>query len=257
MYSRGGSLTNEVLSDLAGRPVVVALDEPMVVVVEAEFLERLVEVVEIGEGADPEELLLQGAPEGLDTAVALGARTKDGLVGPGDELGAIVVTQFQAGGVGHSDAAEPEPPPGQDPNDNWVYSSQAWVYNPETKTFTSTGNLHIARGFHHAVLMDDGRVLIAGGSARWIDNWWDKNWPQDPEPVPWARNFPFAEIFDPVSGSFEALPAQNYPNVNSTLTQAHGPLQGAGMMASNHPWGHPSNLPVGKSLSLVEMGRVG
>ena len=120
MYSRGSSLTKEVLADLGGRPVVVALDEPVVVVVEAELLECPVEVVQIGEGADPEELFLQGAPEALDAAVALGGTDEGGaglhaeefqfsLVGPGGELGAVVVAELQAGGDGHPDAAEGHP----------------------------------------------------------------------------------------------------------------------------------------------------
>lgn len=61
MYSRGGSSAKEVLTDLAWGAMAVALDEPVLVEVEAEFLERPVEVVEIGEGADPEQLFLEGA----------------------------------------------------------------------------------------------------------------------------------------------------------------------------------------------------
>ena len=41
--------------DLCGRPVVVAFDEPLVIVENTEFLEDLVEVLDAGEGLDPEK----------------------------------------------------------------------------------------------------------------------------------------------------------------------------------------------------------
>ena len=65
-------MAKEVLADLCGRPVVVALDEPVVVVEFAEILEGVVQVVEGGEGMNPEKLLFEGSPEAFDAAVALG-----------------------------------------------------------------------------------------------------------------------------------------------------------------------------------------
>ena len=117
MYSRGGSGAKEVLTDLCWRPVIVALDEPLVVVEITELLEGLVEVLDVGEGVDPEKLFFEGAPEPLDAAVAFGG-TDEGrtgvhaeeaqfsLVGAGDELAPIVVAQLETGSDGLPHAAE-------------------------------------------------------------------------------------------------------------------------------------------------------
>lgn len=78
MYSRGGSGAKEVLADLGRGAVAVALDEPLVVVAVAEVLERLIQFVEVGEGADSEELFLERAPEALDAAVAFGGADEGG-----------------------------------------------------------------------------------------------------------------------------------------------------------------------------------
>ena len=44
-------------------------DQPVPVVVILEFPQSLVEVLDTGKGLDPEELLLEGAPESLNAAV--------------------------------------------------------------------------------------------------------------------------------------------------------------------------------------------
>ena len=120
MYSRGGSGAKEVLTDQCGRPVVVAFDQPLVVIEIAEFLEGLVEVLDVGEGVEPEKLLLKGAPEALDAAVAFGGTDEGGtgvhaqeaqfgLEGPGDELAPVVVAKLEAGcdGLPHTPEAGP------------------------------------------------------------------------------------------------------------------------------------------------------
>ena len=98
----------------------MAFDEPLVVVEITEFLEGLVEVLDVGEGVEPEKLLLEGAPEALDAAVAFGGADKGwagvhaqeaqfSLEGPGDELAAVVVTQLEAVCDGLPHAAEAGP----------------------------------------------------------------------------------------------------------------------------------------------------
>ena len=83
----------------------MALDEPVLVVVVAEVLEGPVQVFEVGEGVDPEKLLLEGAPEPLDAAIAFrsagegwaGGHAEESqfsLEGSGDELGAVVVAEL-------------------------------------------------------------------------------------------------------------------------------------------------------------------
>ena len=78
MQSRGGFLAKEVLANESRRPVLVALDKPMVVVMIAEALEGLVQVFEGGESVDPEELLFESSPEALDAAVAFGNADEGG-----------------------------------------------------------------------------------------------------------------------------------------------------------------------------------
>jgi len=86
----------------------MAGDQPLSVLAFQEVLQGAVEFLDRWEGVDPEELLLEGegAPEPFDAAVALGRPDKEraglhaeearfGLKGPGDELTAVVVTEFQ------------------------------------------------------------------------------------------------------------------------------------------------------------------
>ena len=56
----------------------------------------------------------------------------------------------------------------------------AELYNPATGTFTPTGSMRIARSAHTATLLNNGKVLIAGGTS----------------------NDPRCELYDPVTGAF-------------------------------------------------------
>lgn len=60
------------------------------------------------------------------------------------------------------------------------------LYDPATGTFSPTGSMNVARAFHSATRLMDGRVLVAGGVvAGWI-----------------ANNQQSAEIYDPLTGTW-------------------------------------------------------
>jgi N-acetylneuraminic acid mutarotase len=53
---------------------------------------------------------------------------------------------------------------GTSDNVNPTPLSSAAIYHPKTNTWTNTGSLHQARFGHQAVLLQDGRVLVTGGT---------------------------------------------------------------------------------------------
>jgi hypothetical protein len=88
-----------------------------------------------------------------------------------------------------------------------IYSSTE-IYDPATGRFTAGGEMTRIRHKHEAVLLADGRVLIAGGSDERDGHGAYAN----------------AEIYDPASSSFHAV-----GNMNS----ARYKLQGTGVLLSN------------------------
>ena len=66
-----------------------------------------------------------------------------------------------------------------------VYPTSAELYDPESETWTLTGNLAMPRGAHTATLLTGGKVLIAGGlNSNGV--------------------LTSAELYDPASGTFAA-----------------------------------------------------
>ncbi len=68
--------------------------------------------------------------------------------------------------------------------------ASAEIYEPDTETWTATGSMGSPRSFHIAVLLGDGKVLVAGGCARYDGS--------DHVCVPLAT----AEIYDPEQGTW-------------------------------------------------------
>jgi hypothetical protein len=74
------------------------------------------------------------------------------------------------------------------------------TYDPTTGTFTVVGNMTAARTAHSVNLLDDGTVLIAGGSVG----------PGTGSPTT------LAEIFDPATNMFAAVGPMNFPHLAQT-----------------------------------------
>lgn len=79
-------------------------------------------------------------------------------------------------------------------------TNTAELYDPATGTWTPTGSMTTRRALHVAQLLDNGKVLVAGG--RFCDN-----------PPPTACNFMFrsqtAELYDPATGTFTPTASMN------------------------------------------------
>jgi hypothetical protein len=81
-------------------------------------------------------------------------------------------------------------------------SSEADIYDPADGTFTSAGNLTVARASATATLLADGRVLIAGGD------------PHSGE----APSKTTAELYDPSTGTFTRTADLLTVHIGSTAT---------------------------------------
>jgi hypothetical protein len=72
-----------------------------------------------------------------------------------------------------------------------VVLAEAELYDPETDSFSPAGSMSVPRRSHRDILLDDGRVLITGGTSSIAG---------DLSSVSLCT----AEIYDPVSGTFSA-----------------------------------------------------
>jgi uncharacterized protein (TIGR03437 family) len=79
-------------------------------------------------------------------------------------------------------------------------TAAAEIYDPKTGTFTQTGSLSADRFFHTATLLQDGRVLVAGGE-------------QGTYQARTLHDLRSAEIFDPATGQFSSTGAMQFPRV--------------------------------------------
>ena len=83
-------------------------------------------------------------------------------------------------------------------------STAAAVYDPSTGTFSPTGSMAQVRASASATLLDDGRVLVAGGydcAAAGADGTWAS-----------------AELYDPATGTFSPTGSMHAPRQDQTAT---------------------------------------
>jgi hypothetical protein len=81
-------------------------------------------------------------------------------------------------------------------------SASAELYNPSAGTFTATGSMTVARQQHTATLLNDGRVLIAGGGSIGVVDF----------------NLASAELYNPGTGTFTAIGNMATYRENHTAT---------------------------------------
>jgi hypothetical protein len=85
-------------------------------------------------------------------------------------------------------------------NAGWLASAE--IYDPTAGTFAlTTGSLITARGSNSATLLQNGKVLIAGGTTNGTDN-----------------SLASAEIYDPASETFSATGSLNVERMSQTAT---------------------------------------
>lgn len=71
-------------------------------------------------------------------------------------------------------------------------SATAEIYDPTSRSFTSTGSMIVARAYSSATLLGNGKVLIAGGTS------------SAPNGSPSLGALASAELYDPTSGTFSS-----------------------------------------------------
>lgn len=109
--------------------------------------------------------------------------------------------------------------------------SSAEIYNPESGTFSPTGSMSVPREGHTATLLNDGRVLIAGGS----DNG--------------QHTISTAEIYDPGIGTFTPAGSMTVPREAHTATLL---LSGQVLIAGGGRAGMPGGYIVYRNGELYD-----
>jgi hypothetical protein len=107
--------------------------------------------------------------------------------------------------------------------------SSALLYDPTAGTWQATGSMLAPRAGHRAVLLEDGRVLVAGGGSK--------------VGYPCASIHPdcniadsigSAEIYDPAAGTWTATGALLHPRLAFALTATPAGIVASGGGADNH-----------------------
>ncbi|HEX2193063.1 MAG TPA: kelch repeat-containing protein, partial [Acidimicrobiales bacterium] len=152
------------------------------------------------------------------------------------------------------------------PNPNPAVLDTAEIYDPATGTWTPTGSMNVRRGIHQAALLQNGKVLVAGGRSC-----------NGPPPATCPNTFrtPTAEIFDPATGTWSltgSMSGERY-NTDAAVLPDGRVLVPAGFTATTPngsntadlydpvtgTWNRTGNLNQGRSrggAALLNDGRV-
>ncbi len=118
---------------------------------------------------------------------------------------------------------------GGNPEEPFEPISAAELFDPKTTSFVATGSLNLPRFLHATALLDDGRVLIAGGTPGTMVG--NRNGPGMAE-------YDHAEIYDPGSGTFSLVNSpMSQPRIAPTVVTL---LDGRVLVLGNYPGNVPS-----------------
>ena len=87
-----------------------------------------------------------------------------------------------------------------------VAYNTAEIYDPATNTFMPAGTMNANRRSHRDILLDDGRVLITGGTAALAGD-------------VTSISLNSAEVYDPAAGTFTPVGNMNNPRQSHHLVK--------------------------------------
>ena len=105
--------------------------------------------------------------------------------------------------------------------------ASAELYDPTTGTFARTGDMNVERTLHTATLLNDGKVLIAGGLRRVVGS--------SLSDITFLAS---AELYDPLTATFSATGSMNDALADTATLLANGKV----LITRGNPDGPPPYL---------------